>query len=113
MINNQNEYVAELLSDSKKLGDENLKSYFQNFRIDFVLRCQKGLYDGRFLYINLSEEGEKIGSDPDLDLTLFAEKADLSPLHAEIHFNNLSKKYYLRNISNEEGLITNNKKELG
>jgi len=45
---------------------------------DYVLRCIEGPFAGNFIYINLTEDGELIGSDPQLDYTLFIENAGLS-----------------------------------
>lgn len=38
--------------------------------VDYVLRCIKGIYNGKFIYLNLTLEGETFGSDPNLDLTM-------------------------------------------
>lgn len=35
---------------------------------DFVLRCTKGIYRGMFVYLNLTENGETIGSDESCSL---------------------------------------------
>lgn len=45
---------------------------------DYVLRCVDGPFVGNFIYINLTEEGELIGSDPQSEYTLFIENAGLS-----------------------------------
>ena len=53
----------------------------------FVLRCTAGEFNGRFLYINMTECGELFGSaDPDENenITMYIENAGLSPFHASI-----------------------------
>jgi len=69
--------------------------------VDYVLRCIKGIFVGRFIYINLTEEGETFGSDPDADLTMYIENSNLSLKHAEIKYE--SKKYYLKDLNSEKG----------
>ena len=69
--------------------------------VDYVLRCIKGIFIGRFIYINLTEDGETFGSDPDADLTMYIENSGLSPKHAEIKYEN--KKYNLRDTNSESG----------
>ena len=69
--------------------------------VDYVLRCTKGIFLGRFIYINLTEEGESFGSDPEAELTMYIENSNLSPKHAEIKYEN--KKYHLRDLNSERG----------
>lgn len=69
--------------------------------VDYVLRCIKGIFVGRFIYINLTEDGESFGSDPDGDLTMYVENSGLSLRHAEIKYEN--KKYYLKDLNSEKG----------
>jgi protein phosphatase 2C family protein 2/3 len=69
--------------------------------VDYVLRCIKGIFVGRFIYINLTEDGESFGSDPEADLTMYIENSGLSPKHAEIKYEN--KKYYLKDLNSEKG----------
>jgi len=48
--------------------------------VDFVLRCTDGPYKGNFVYINLTQEGETIGSDPLNSLVIL--DPNLDPFHA-------------------------------
>lgn len=71
--------------------------------VDYVLRCIKGIFTGRFIHINLTEEGETFGNDPEADLTMYIENSGLSPKHAEIKYDN--KKYYLRDLNSQTGTV--------
>lgn len=51
-----------------------------------MLRCIEGPFAGNFIYINLTEEGEIIGSDPHSENTLFIENAGLSAQHVKINY---------------------------
>lgn len=73
--------------------------------VDYVLRCIKGIFSGKFIYINLTPEGEIFGSDPNADLTLYIENGGLSPKHAEIKYDYNEKKYYLRDLDSERGFL--------
>jgi hypothetical protein len=70
---------------------------------DYVLRCTKGIFKGKFIYLNLTSDGETFGSDPEADLTMYIENAGLSPKHAEIKYNPKEKKYYLRDLGSDSG----------
>jgi len=69
--------------------------------VDYVLRCIKGIFVGRFIFINLTEEGETFGSEAEGDLTMYIENSGLSPKHAEIKYE--GKKYYLKDLNSERG----------
>lgn len=59
----------------------------------YLLRCTQGIFDGKFLYINKTPDGEVFGSgDPEVneDITMYIESADLSARHAMIRFSNTS-----------------------
>lgn len=51
---------------------------------DYVLRCVKGIYKNKFIYLNLSEDGEIIGSEASREVTLQIENAGLSQKHCKI-----------------------------
>eukprot|EP00397_Hematodinium_sp_SG-2012_P014778 GEMP01015036.1.p1 GENE.GEMP01015036.1~~GEMP01015036.1.p1 ORF type:complete len:613 (+),score=112.55 GEMP01015036.1:162-2000(+) len=72
--------------------------------VDLVLKCTKGIFEGRFLFCNLTVSGEIFGSDKDnKDLTMYIENAGLSPQHAQIQFNDQTFQYFLRDLSSETG----------
>ena len=73
--------------------------------VDFVLRCIKGIFKGKFIYLNLTPEGETFGSDPNSDLTMYIENAGLSDKHAEIKYNPTTKKYILKDLNSKTGLL--------
>lgn len=51
---------------------------------DYVLRCIKGMYRGMFIYLNLVESGETIGSDE--SCTLQMEDCGLEKTHVKIKY---------------------------
>ena len=73
--------------------------------MDYVLRCVKGIFGGKFIYINLTSDGEVFGSDPNADLTLYIENGGLSPKHADIKYDYNEKKYYLKDLDSETGFF--------
>jgi hypothetical protein len=72
--------------------------------MNYLLKCTDGIFQGKFLYMNTTPEGELFGSgDPDkVDLTMYIEGADLSEKHAEIQFVN-DEAYVLRDLNSEKG----------
>lgn len=68
------------------------------------MKCTDGIFEGKFLYINTTPDGELFGSgDPDeLDLTMYIESANLSDRHAEIKFVD-NCKYILKDCNSETG----------
>eukprot|EP00744_Colponema_vietnamica_P014718 GILI01020606.1.p1 GENE.GILI01020606.1~~GILI01020606.1.p1 ORF type:complete len:534 (-),score=101.62 GILI01020606.1:110-1711(-) len=80
--------------------------------VDFILRCTDGLFKHRFFYINKSEEGEAMGSDPDpnADLTLYVENSELSRRHAQIKF--IENEYILKDIGSETGTFVKVRSDL-
>jgi len=71
---------------------------------NYILKCTDGIFNGKFLYINTTPDGELFGSgDPDeLDLTMYIESANLSEKHAEIKFID-NCKYILHDCNSESG----------
>ena len=67
----------------------------------------KGIFGGKFIYINLTSDGEVFGSDPNADLTLYIENGGLSPKHADIKYDYNEKKYYLKDLDSETGFFSN------
>lgn len=75
---------------------------------NYVLKCTDGnMFEGKFLYINTTPEGELFGSgDPEgLDLTMYIESNELSEKHCEIKFVDNSK-YMLKDCNSETGTWT-------
>ncbi len=70
-----------------------------------MLRCIKGIFKGKFIYLNLTPEGETFGSDPNSDLTMYIENAGLSDKHAEIKYNPTTKKYILKDLNSKTGFL--------
>mmetsp|Transcript_13908 Transcript_13908/g.33601 ORF Transcript_13908/g.33601 Transcript_13908/m.33601 type:complete len:606 (+) Transcript_13908:97-1914(+) len=72
--------------------------------VDYVIRCTKGLFCGRFLYVNRTPAGELFGSDQNArDITMYIESAKVSPRHAEIKFKGDTFQYFLRDVGSETG----------
>ena len=60
-------------------------SFEINDYYNYILHCTDGnMFEGKFLYINTTPDGELFGSgDPDLhDLTMYIESNNLSEKHA-------------------------------
>mmetsp|Transcript_97814 Transcript_97814/g.277255 ORF Transcript_97814/g.277255 Transcript_97814/m.277255 type:complete len:640 (-) Transcript_97814:185-2104(-) len=72
--------------------------------IDYAIRCTRGRFAGRFIYVNRTPQGELFGSDKSSkDVTMYIENASLSPKHAEIKFNSQSYQYFLRDSASSDG----------
>mmetsp|Transcript_59309 Transcript_59309/g.109627 ORF Transcript_59309/g.109627 Transcript_59309/m.109627 type:complete len:648 (-) Transcript_59309:36-1979(-) len=72
--------------------------------VDYVVKCTEGLFAGRFIYINRTPQGELFGSDRgSSDITMYIENANLSPVHAEIKFNDQTYQYFLRDLGSVDG----------
>lgn len=71
------------------------------------MKCTDGIFSGKFLYINTTEDGELFGSgDPEkIDLTMYIESAELSEKHAEIKLID-NFKYILRDCRSKSGTWT-------
>ena len=67
--------------------------------VDYVLKCTKGVYKDRFIYINLTQQGEIIGSDISQNLTLLIENMGLESKHCEIKYLNKEQRYILKDLS--------------
>ena len=55
----------------------------------YLLKCTDGIFDGKFLFINTTPDGEVFGSgNPEVneDITMYIEAAELSERHADIKF---------------------------
>ena len=73
-----------------------------NGLVDYSLKCIKGIHKSNFLYLNLTTEGELIGSDPnDPNLTVFMENSNLDGRHIQILPKNGG--YFLRDLSSSTG----------
>ena len=74
---------------------------------NYILHCTDGIFQGKFLYINTTPDGELFGAgDPDaLDLTMYIESANLSDKHAEIKFSD-KHRYLLKDCNSETGTWT-------
>eukprot|EP00928_Gymnodinium_smaydae_P039846 TRINITY_DN27132_c0_g1_i1.p1 TRINITY_DN27132_c0_g1~~TRINITY_DN27132_c0_g1_i1.p1 ORF type:complete len:704 (-),score=148.67 TRINITY_DN27132_c0_g1_i1:110-2074(-) len=72
--------------------------------VDYVVRCTQGLFEGRFIYVNRTPQGELFGSDKgSKEITMYIENANLSPKHAEIKFNDQTYQYFLRDFASSDG----------
>ena len=75
---------------------------------NYVLKCTDGnMFEGKFLYINTTPDGELFGSgDPEeLDLTMYIESNELSDRHCEIKFMD-NNRYMLKDCNSETGTWT-------
>ena len=55
----------------------------------YMLLCTDGIFKGKFLFLNMTADGEVFGSgDPEQhdDITMYIEQAELSERHARIHY---------------------------
>lgn len=72
-----------------------------------MLRCTDGIFEGKFLYLNMANDGEIFGSgDPDkyADITMYIEKAGLSTYHSQITYvDNNGQPYKSSQIDEYEG----------
>jgi len=72
--------------------------------VDYVVKCTEGLFNGRFIYVNRTPQGELFGSDKSSkDITMYIENANLSPKHTEIKFNDQTYQYFLRDVASTCG----------
>lgn len=97
------EEKAETIEEKIKNSQPISMSQVEELIVDYILRCVKGIFSGKFIYINLTSDGEVFGSDPNADLTLYVENAGLSPKHADIKYDYNEKKYYLKDLDSETG----------
>ena len=81
------EALAPLLSES--FGkNESFAALAEKEIFNYLLKCTDGIYEGKFLFINTTPDGELFGSaDPEKnDLTMYVQGAGLDQIHAEIKF---------------------------
>jgi hypothetical protein len=92
---------------------EDLSNFFDCFsppsvaergNYNYLLKCTDGIFNGKFLFINTTPDGELFGSgDPEMiDLTMYIESAELAEKHAEIKFTD-NCKYILKDCGTENG----------
>ena len=70
----------------------------------FLLRCTDGIFQGKFLYINMTPDGEVFGSgDPEIneDITMYIEEANLSLRHASILYSDKNGQTFMEDESGE------------
>ncbi|CAD8142770.1 unnamed protein product [Paramecium pentaurelia] len=79
---NKLELKAQLLT--KNMESDLSVSQIEDNGTDYVLRCIKGMYRGMFIYLNLVESGETIGSDD--SCTLQMEDCGLERTHVKIKY---------------------------
>ncbi|CEM25870.1 unnamed protein product [Vitrella brassicaformis CCMP3155] len=72
--------------------------------VDLVLKCTKGLFQGRFIYVNRTPQGEVFGSDRSSnEITMYIENANLSLKHAEIKYVERNQNYFLKDAQSDDG----------
>lgn len=86
--------IAEEIGEKIKAGQDIaasrlalIKGSLTNGIIDYSLKCVTGPHKNSFIYINLTPEGEILGSD-DKEATLYVENANLQPKHCQITCKN-------------------------
>ncbi|CAD8151078.1 unnamed protein product [Paramecium octaurelia] len=82
MSKNKVDFKAQLLT--KNMEHDMSVSQIEDNGTDYVLRCIKGMYRGMFIYLNLVENGETIGSDE--SCTLQMEDCGLEKTHVKIKY---------------------------
>jgi FHA domain len=88
--------VNESIKTKRDIGWKQLT----NGIIDYSLKCLSGPHKNKFVYINLTPEGEIIGSDPQ-EATLYIESDEIYPKHAHITCRNGT--YFLKDLSSKIG----------
>ena len=68
--------------------------------MDYCLKCTSGAHKNKFIFINLTPEGELIGSSEE-KATLFIENANLKEKHTQIIHSNGS--YFVKDLSGTTG----------
>ena len=97
--------LAEILEEVLERGEDIPTKDISNGLVDYSLRCVKGIHRGKFLYMNLTPEGEMIGGDPnDPQLTLYMENSNLDDRHIQITPKNCC--YYLKDLNSSTGSYT-------
>ena len=99
------EEISERINAEKETStskEQQGTEYLSNEIMDYSLRCIKGPHKNRFVYINLTPEGEVIGGDPkDESLTLYIENSNLDDRHAQVFFKNGV--YYAKDLGSSTG----------
>lgn len=96
---------AETIDQILNRGEDIPTKDISNGLVDYSLRCLKGIHRGKFLYLNLTPEGEMIGGDPnDPALTLYMENSNLDNRHIQIISKNCC--YYLKDLNSSTGTFT-------
>lgn len=97
-----NEIYADLIQDFFNEENELPTRGISNGLVDYSLRCIRGVHKSKFLYMNLTPEGELIGSDPnDPSLTVFMENSNLDSKHIQIIPKNGG--YYVKDLKSSTG----------
>ena len=92
------EEIDQILSRSEDISTKEVS----NGLVDYSLKCLKGIHRGKFMYMNLTPDGEIIGGDPnDTSLTLFMENSNLDNRHVQISPKNCG--YYLKDLNSSTG----------
>lgn len=92
------ELIEDIISNEKDLPTRNIS----NGLVDYSLRCIRGIHKSKFLYLNLTPEGELIGSNPnDPSLTVYMENSNLDSRHAQITPKNGG--YYIKDLNSSTG----------
>lgn len=69
--------------------------------IDYSLKCLNGSHKNKFIYINMTEDGEIIGSKPSERVTLSIENSGLDNEHFQILYREGI--YYLKDLNSSSG----------
>ena len=90
--------ISALISEGKDIKVSDLS----NGIIDYSLKCPSGPHKNRFVYINLTADGEIIGEDVDSpDVTLGIKNHKLEGKHCQVYQRNGS--YMLRDLNSSTG----------
>ena len=97
----QPEQLATDLNTTLAAGREIRSADLTNGIIDYSIRCLTGSHKNRFVYVNLTDDGEIVGGLPGDRVTLAVENADIDDEHVQIVYR--SGIYYLRDLSSTTG----------
>ena len=92
--------IIEDINDTIKFGNDISMKSISNGIQDYVLKCISKQYKNRYVYINVSNDGDGIGNDD--DNTLCIKDVGLSSKHAHIQVRNGY--YYLKDTSSFGGV---------
>lgn len=82
-------------------GKEIKATDLTNGVIDYSLKSLEGSHKSRFIYVNMTEDGEVVGNAPSPKVTLAVENAELDNQHAQVVYR--SGTYYLRDLNSSSG----------